>query len=114
MALPRSPTGVLFENDEIEKNDEKTTETHSEEPQKNYKMEIVWLNFTYILFLNIAAMYAIYLVFTSAKIATTIYGKLAICYFWIFFQATLIDMYYECQKKNRILSSWQYLRATNF
>lgn len=69
--ITSTPTGVLFE-------DEATTETQlikelKEKPK--YVRRIVWRNVAIFSVLHIGALYGIYLSFTSAKLATIIFGK---------------------------------------
>lgn len=40
-----------------------------------YKRQIVWKNVVLFIYLHLAALYGLYLVFTSAKMNTLIFGK---------------------------------------
>jgi stearoyl-CoA desaturase (delta-9 desaturase) len=73
--ITSSPTGVLFEDDIVKtvavpyvepKNDAKPTE--------KYRRQIVWRNVILFVYLHLAAVYGAYLMLTSAKIITTIWG----------------------------------------
>ena len=44
--------------------------------QSPYVMEIIWRNVIVFTFLHAAAFYGLHLVFTSAKMATLLWGKL--------------------------------------
>lgn len=43
--------------------------------EREYKADIVWKNVAYITYFHLAALYGVYLMFTSAKLATFIFGK---------------------------------------
>jgi len=66
-------TGVLFEDDTME--DVKVKGSEPEEPAKPFKAAIVWRNVIIFAYLHAAAIYGAYLIFTSAKLLTTIYGE---------------------------------------
>ncbi|KAG7213575.1 hypothetical protein KM043_002830 [Ampulex compressa] len=70
--ITSSPTGVLFEGETI---DESLVNDSPKEKEK-YVRKIVWRNVIIFLFLHIGAVYGLYLIFTSAKIATTIFAFL--------------------------------------
>lgn len=64
------PTGVLNENDlEV---DTKNVDYGIKPRRYNY----VWRNIILYVYLHVVSIYGIYLVFTSAKLLTTIQGKL--------------------------------------
>jgi stearoyl-CoA desaturase (delta-9 desaturase) len=73
--ITSSPTGVAFENDietvavpSVElKNDNAKT------PEK-YRRQIVWRNVILFAYLHLASVYGAYLMLTSAKILTSIFG----------------------------------------
>jgi stearoyl-CoA desaturase (delta-9 desaturase) len=44
------------------------------EPSLKYRREIVWPNVVVHAYLNMAALYGVYLMFTSAKILTGVWG----------------------------------------
>lgn len=44
--------------------------------EREYKADIVWKNVAYIMYFHLAALYGVYLMFTSAKLATFIFGKI--------------------------------------
>lgn len=66
------PTGVLHEND-----DEVAAMNIPAEVVKpdDRKLQLVWRNIILFAYLHLAALYGIWLMFTSAKIATSIFGK---------------------------------------
>lgn len=90
---PDGPTGVLFEDEEVnttavQKTEQAVNNTSSTTPaekststQKPYRLQIRWRNVFLLGYLHLAALYGLYLTVTSAKLLTTIYGKLG-C--WIF------------------------------
>jgi stearoyl-CoA desaturase (delta-9 desaturase) len=45
-----------------------------EKPALKYRREIVWPNVVMHIYLNVAALYGAYLIFSSAKILTTLWG----------------------------------------
>jgi hypothetical protein len=45
-----------------------------EKPALKYRREIVWPNVVLHLYINVAALYGAYLIFSSAKILTTVWG----------------------------------------
>ncbi|XP_058810727.1 acyl-CoA Delta-9 desaturase-like isoform X2 [Phymastichus coffea] len=68
-------TGVLFEEDKLDNeltNHESTTEKYEE--KETYKVQFVWRNVVLFALLHVAALYGVYLVFTSAKLATMIFA----------------------------------------
>lgn len=56
---------ILANNGKIEKT----------EPKTPYKVRLVWRNIAIVIYTHLGALYGVYLMFTSAKIATTIYGE---------------------------------------
>lgn len=92
---PGGPTGVLFEDEEVlfedeevnttavQKTEQAENNTSSTTPaekstsaQKPYRLQIRWRNVFLLGYLHLAALYGLYLTVTSAKLLTTIYGKL--------------------------------------
>lgn len=69
-------TGVLFENDVIKEPmlDEASKEIPKEKYE--YKLKIVWRNVVIFLYLHLAAVYGLYLCFTSAKWKTIVFAFL--------------------------------------
>lgn len=65
-----APTDALYHND-ISK-----TEAVDEKPRAGYKITIVWTNVVIFTMIHLGALYGLYRVFTSAKLITTIAGKL--------------------------------------
>nr|XP_012142137.1 PREDICTED: acyl-CoA Delta(11) desaturase-like isoform X3 [Megachile rotundata] len=63
-----SPTGVLFEGETLE-----NTPVVVEPDKQKYVRRIVWRNVIIFIYLHLAAVYGLYLVFTSAKFATTLF-----------------------------------------
>lgn len=68
--ITSTPTGVLFEGETV-------TEPLMEESKEipKYVRRIVWKNVAIFTFLHLGALYGVYLSFTSAKLATVIFGK---------------------------------------
>lgn len=68
--ITSTPTGVLFEGETV-------AEPQLEEPKETpkYVRRIVWKNVAIFAFLHLGALYGVYLSFTSAKLATVIFGK---------------------------------------
>lgn len=66
------PTGVLHEND-----DEVVAKVIPPELVKpsDRKLKLVWRNIILFAYLHSVAVYGLYLMFTSAKLATSIFGK---------------------------------------
>lgn len=71
-----APTGVLHEDDAeiIETSVAPEIKKLSNVPEER-KLQLVWRNILLFAYLHGAAVYGIYLVFTSTKIATILYGK---------------------------------------
>lgn len=67
--ITRAPTGVLFENDA----DAEPIEAPKEKPK--YVRHIVWRNVMIFLSLHIASLYGAYLMLTSAKWMTVVFGE---------------------------------------
>ncbi|KAI4459859.1 acyl-coa desaturase [Holotrichia oblita] len=68
------PTGVLLETDE-ETNTKLTQEEETEGPRE---YQLVWRNIILYIYLHISFFYAFYLIFTSAKLLTTLHAFLLI------------------------------------
>lgn len=98
---PNAPTGVLYEEDDADfvggeaqsktSNGELPTAaavsagepevadaaTKSDSAEKKpYRMRIVWRNVALLGYLHLAALYGVYLMFSSAKLLTSVYGKI--------------------------------------
>lgn len=74
--ITASTTGPLYEED-LTKLDTKEVQARSNEnngPEKR-KIQPVWRNIILFAYLHIAALYGVYLCFTSAKLYTTLFGK---------------------------------------
>jgi hypothetical protein len=82
------PTGVLFEDEDVidttaaqkthqlENNTSSTTPADkSTSAQKPYRLQIRWRNVFLLGYLHLAALYGLYLSFTSAKLLTSIFGE---------------------------------------
>lgn len=68
-------TGVLFEAD-VETNDGALAASTVEfKRAEKRKLELVWRNIILFAYVHLAALYGAYLMFTQAKLATTIFGK---------------------------------------
>ncbi|XP_017300930.2 acyl-CoA Delta(11) desaturase-like [Diaphorina citri] len=82
-----APTGVLFEGDSThtdtmgpihqQASEDLAEACAKETPEKEYRIVPVWRNIVLFAYLHLAALYGAYLIFTSAKLQTTIFGKLA-------------------------------------
>lgn len=79
-----APTGVLFEEDPFtgtgtdpDPDPDPVLQTKSREPQVQRKRKpgIVWRNVILFLYLHVAAVYGLYLIFTSARLLTTLFGE---------------------------------------
>ncbi|XP_011698199.1 PREDICTED: acyl-CoA Delta(11) desaturase [Wasmannia auropunctata] len=70
--ITSTPTGVLFEGETLE------SQVIGEQPKEKpkYVRRIVWRNVTIFSFLHLAALYGVYLSFTSAKLATILFAIL--------------------------------------
>lgn len=68
--MPALPTGALEECDDILT--DKIPENIYEPDDR--PLEIVWRNVAVFVVLHLIALYGLFYVFTSAKLATTIYG----------------------------------------
>ena len=64
--VTNTPTDVLFEEDAEQEN------IVIEAPQEKYEIRIVWRNVIIFAYLHLAALYGVYLIFTSAKLITTV------------------------------------------
>jgi len=69
--ITSTPTGVLFENETLAES--QLMEEVKEKPK--YVRRIVWRNVAIFTYLHLGGLYGIYLSFTSAKLATVIFGK---------------------------------------
>lgn len=71
-----APTGVLYEDDKLEEvpanNGKAGKVVESKEP---FKAEWIPAHVIFIISLHIGSLYGIYLMFTSAKIQTTLLGE---------------------------------------
>ena len=67
--VTNTPAGVLFEKDTLQESI--VTETLKEK----YKVRIVWRNVIVMMYLHLAALYGVYLLFTSAKLMTAAFGE---------------------------------------
>ncbi|XP_076389880.1 acyl-CoA Delta-9 desaturase isoform X1 [Megachile rotundata] len=67
--ITSSPTGVLFEGETLE-----DTPVVAEPVKQKYVRRIVWRNVIIFSYLHLAAVYGLYLVFTSAKFVTTLFA----------------------------------------
>ncbi|XP_023246138.1 acyl-CoA Delta(11) desaturase-like isoform X2 [Copidosoma floridanum] len=65
--ITSAPTGVLFEGENPDE---------TQRPELEYKLQLVWRNIILFAVLHTGALYGVYLAFTSAKIATTIFAFL--------------------------------------
>lgn len=67
-----APTGVLLETDEeVMLADVPNEKVASEK----YQLRLVWRNIAVFVYLHAIALYGIYLMLTSAKILTSLWGK---------------------------------------
>lgn len=73
--ITSSPTGVLFEGEQLE---EKPVEVSAQKDQdtEKYELKIVWKNVIIFTSLHLGALYGLYRVFTSAKLLTTLFAFL--------------------------------------
>jgi len=71
-----SPTGVLFQDDTVEPVAVPSVKPtiHDSKPPQKYRRQIVWRNVMLFIYLHMAAVYGAYLMLTSAKIITTVFG----------------------------------------
>jgi len=69
--ITSTPTGVLFEGETVTESQliEETKE------KSKYVRHIVWKNVAIFSYLHLGALYGVYLLFTSAKLATIIFGE---------------------------------------
>lgn len=68
--VTNTPTGVLFEDDTLEENEIMET------PKEIHESRIIWGAVIVFTYLHLAALYGVYLVFTSAKVITSVFGEL--------------------------------------
>lgn len=68
-------TGVLHEHDE-EVNSSDVPVLEIKKPG-DFKLQLVWRNIILFAYLHLSAVYGLYLMFTSAKLSTTAWGKSA-------------------------------------
>lgn len=68
--ITSTPTGVLFEGETLET---QMIEEPKEKPK--YVRRIVWRNVVAFSLLHLGALYGFYLSFTSAKLATVVFGE---------------------------------------
>ena len=73
--ITTAPTGVLFEGETLEDVQRHHLVEKQSKEKRQYKLQIVWRNVIIFVFLHVGALYGIYLMLTSAKIATIIFGK---------------------------------------
>jgi stearoyl-CoA desaturase (delta-9 desaturase) len=73
--ITSAPTGVLFEEETLDNLPRHQLVNEEAKEKVEYKLQIVWKNVFIFIFLHLGALYGIYLIFTSAKIATTIFGN---------------------------------------
>jgi hypothetical protein len=80
--ITSAPTGVLFEDDSADTLSPSVSRTDTVEKQRivtnatrEYKLQIVWRNVILFAYLHLAALYGAYLLVTSAKWPTVIWGK---------------------------------------
>ncbi|KAI5702556.1 acyl-CoA Delta(11) desaturase-like isoform X3 [Diaphorina citri] len=81
-----APTGVLFEGDSThtdtmgpihqQASEDLAEACAKETPEKEYRIVPVWRNIVLFAYLHLAALYGAYLIFTSAKLQTTIFAIL--------------------------------------
>lgn len=73
--ITSAPTGVLFEDDAAPSIDTLKQQTVPEKkPSKPYTRQIVWRNVLLFIYLHGAALYGAYLMVTSAKLLTVVWG----------------------------------------
>lgn len=72
--ITSSPTGVLFEDDILTVTVPSVESKNDAEPREKYRRKIVWRNVILFAYLHLAAVYGAYLMLTSAKIITAIFG----------------------------------------
>lgn len=80
--ITSAPTGVLFEGDNPDTLSPSVSRTDPIEKQKvvtaptrEYRLQIVWRNVILFVYLHLAALYGAYLLVTSAKWPTVIWGE---------------------------------------
>ncbi|KAF7995136.1 hypothetical protein HCN44_004608 [Aphidius gifuensis] len=67
-----APTGVLFENEEVDS--QEAMKAEKKEEKEKFVRQILWINVVHFTVLHLFAFYGLYLVFTSAKYATTFFA----------------------------------------
>jgi stearoyl-CoA desaturase (delta-9 desaturase) len=73
--ITSSPTGVPFEDDTVKTVAVPSAEPKNDaEPPPKYRVQIVWRNVILFAYLHLAAVYGAYLMASSAKIITSIWG----------------------------------------
>lgn len=68
--VTNAPTGVLFEGETVDP----TVVKDSPKKEVKYTRQLVWRNLIIFAYLHLGALYGLYLIFTSAKLATTLFG----------------------------------------
>jgi len=66
---------------DVSKGTSQNGKTHLTQPTKKLHQAIVWRNVILFTYLHLAALYGVLLIFTSAKIVTTLFG--IFCYEFI-------------------------------
>ncbi|CAK9795429.1 Acyl-CoA Delta-9 desaturase [Anthophora quadrimaculata] len=66
--ITSTPTGVLYEGETVDQG------AIMDQPKHQYKRRIVWRNVIIFGYLHIGALYGLYLIFTSAKLLTTLFA----------------------------------------
>lgn len=74
--ITSAPTGVLHEEDEeiIDTIGNDSKKLSSQVPEKR-ELKLVWRNILLFIYLHVAAVWGMYLMLTSAKLATVAFGK---------------------------------------
>jgi len=65
----------MFSEDETSSESQLIVTDEESKEKSKYVRRIVWRNVLIFLYLHFAAIYGIYLIFISAKLMTTIFGK---------------------------------------
>jgi hypothetical protein len=110
--ITSSPTGVLFEDDTVETVAVSSVEpkNHDSKPPQKYSRQIVWRNVILFVYLHLAAVYGAYLMLTSAKIITTVFG---VYYFYIFLFIIIIYFFYYISCLEQMKSMLQHYCKLN-
>ncbi|XP_049775504.1 acyl-CoA Delta-9 desaturase-like [Schistocerca cancellata] len=74
--ITSTPTGVPYGNSILESKQMDLNEGEEKKPAPEYKRQIVWRNVLLFAYLHFAALYGAYLMFSSAKILTSIFAIL--------------------------------------